>query len=67
MFLKRCVFGDRFHRKRVDGRPNRSKKISVFKQKRIGVDGALTDRGFGRFHKGNKVNEHNYRVLTSSW
>ena len=53
MFLKRCVFGDRFHRKRVGGRPNRSKKISVFKQKRIRVDGALTDRGFGRFHKGN--------------
>ena len=34
-FLKRCVFGDRFHRMRVDGRPNRSQKISVFKQKRI--------------------------------
>ena len=53
MFLKRCVFGDRFHRKRVDGRPNRRKKISVFKQKRIRVDGALRDRGFSRFHKGN--------------
>ena len=37
----------------MDGRPNRSKKISVFKQKRIRVDGALTDRGFGRFYKGN--------------
>ena len=24
-FLKRCVFGDRFHRIRVDGRPNRRK------------------------------------------
>ena len=34
-FLKRCVFGDRFHRMRVDGRPNRSRKISVFKQKQI--------------------------------
>ena len=53
MCLKRCVFGDRFQRKRVDGWPNRSKKISVFKQKRIRVDGALIDRGFGRFHKGN--------------
>ena len=25
-FLKRGVFGDRFHRIRVDGRPNRRKK-----------------------------------------
>ena len=25
-FLKRCVFGDRFHWIRVDGRPNRKKK-----------------------------------------
>ena len=32
-FLKRCVFGDRFYRIRVDGGPNRKKKISVFKQK----------------------------------
>ena len=53
MFLKRCVFGDRFHRKLVDGRPHRRKKITAFKQKRIHVDGALRDRGFGRFHKGN--------------
>ena len=28
-FLKRCVFGDRFHRIRVDGRPNRRKKGSI--------------------------------------
>ena len=38
-FLKRCVFVDRFQRIRVDGRPNR-RKISVFKQKRLLVDGA---------------------------
>ena len=28
-FLKRCVFGDRFHRIHVDGRRNRRKKIAV--------------------------------------
>ena len=39
-FLKRCVFGARFQRICVDGRPNPRKKISVFKQKRILVDGA---------------------------
>ena len=27
--------------------------MSVFKQKRIRVDGDLIDRGFGGFHKGN--------------
>ena len=54
MFLKRCIFGDRFHRKRVDGRPNRKKKISVFKRSNGYVgDMAFIDRGFGRFHKGN--------------
>ena len=39
-FLKRCVFGDRFHRLRVDGSLNRRKKISFFKQERIRVVGA---------------------------
>ena len=39
--LKRYIFGDRFNRIRVDGRPNRRKKISVFKQKWIHVDAAL--------------------------
>ena len=34
--MKRCVFGDRFSRIRVDGRPNREKKL-----KRIRVDRAL--------------------------
>ena len=38
-FLKRCAFGDRFHWIRVDGRSNW--KLSVFKQKRIRVDGTL--------------------------
>lgn len=52
MFLKRCVFGDRFHRIRVDGWPNRRKK-TLFQTKTIRVDGALIDRGFGRFHKCN--------------
>ena len=28
-FFKRCVFGDRFHLMRVDGRPNWRKKIAV--------------------------------------
>ena len=28
-FLKRYVFGDRFHRVRVDGRPNRRKKNRI--------------------------------------
>ena len=39
-FLKRCVFGDRFHLMRVDGRPNWRKKNRRFKQKRICSDGA---------------------------
>ena len=38
--FERCVFVDRFHWIRVDGRPNRKKKTSVFKRKRIHVDGA---------------------------
>ena len=38
-FLKRCVYSDRFHRIRVDGRPNW--KLSVFKEKRKRVDGTL--------------------------
>ena len=38
-FFKRCVFSDRFHWIRVDGRSNW--KLSVFKQKRIRVDGTL--------------------------
>ena len=38
-FLKRCNYGDCFYRVRVLGKPNR-KKISVFNQKRIHVDGA---------------------------
>ena len=38
-FLKRCAFGDRFYWIRVDGRSNW--KLSVFKQKRIRVDGTL--------------------------
>ena len=38
-FLKRCVFGHRFHWIRVKGRPNR-KKISVFKTKLTPVNGA---------------------------
>ena len=38
--LKRCVLGDRFHQIRVGGTPKRMKKISVFKQKGIRVDGA---------------------------
>ena len=38
--MKRCVFGDRFRRMRVDGRPDQEEKISVFKQKRIRVEGA---------------------------
>ena len=33
--FERCVFVDRFHWIRVDGRPNRKKKTSVFKRKRI--------------------------------
>ena len=40
-FFNRCVVGDCFHRIRVDGRPNRRKKKSVFKQKRIRVDRTL--------------------------
>ena len=39
-FLKRRVSGDSFLRIPVDGTPNRKKKISGFKQKRIRVDGA---------------------------
>ena len=41
-FLKRGVVGDHFHQICMDGRPDRmEKKISVFEQKRIRVDGAL--------------------------
>ena len=50
-FLERWVFGDRFHRIRVGGRPNRRKKISVFKQKRVG--GAL--------------NTHDIRINIQQW
>ena len=32
-FLKRCVFSDRFHRIRVDGRPNQRKNL-CFQTKR---------------------------------
>ena len=28
-FLKRCVFGDHFHRIRVDGRPNWRKNVYI--------------------------------------
>ena len=33
LFLKRCVFGDCFHRTRVDGRPNRRKNLRLKKKK----------------------------------
>ena len=33
LFLKRCVFGDCFHRTRVDGRPNRRKNLRLKKEK----------------------------------
>ena len=42
LFLKRCVFGDCFHRTRVDGRPNRRKNLRLKKKKRIRVNGAWT-------------------------
>ena len=38
--MNRCVFGDHFNLIRVDGR-SIWKKISVFKQKRIRLDGAV--------------------------
>ena len=41
-FLRGCVFGDRLNRIRVHVRPHRrQKKMSVFKQKWMRVDGAL--------------------------
>ena len=39
-----CVYGERFHRLRVDGRPKRIKKLaftSVCVYNRLRVDGAL--------------------------
>ena len=51
MFLKRCVFGDRFHRKRVDGGPNRRKQSPD----ENGYVWTGPDRGVGRFDKGNTL------------
>ena len=39
--MKKCILGDRFQRIRVDSRTNRREKISVVKEKRMRVDGAL--------------------------
>ena len=56
-FWKRCVFGDCFHQIRMDGGPNRRKKISLFRQKRKRVDGALVrlEKGFGFAKKKKKT------------
>ena len=43
-FSNLCVYGERFHRRRVDGRPKRIKKFafsSVCVYNRLRVDGAL--------------------------
>ena len=45
-FSNLCVYGERFHRLRVDGRPKRIKKFaftSVCVYNRLRVDGALAD------------------------
>ena len=45
-FSTLCVYGERFHRLRVDGRPKRIKKFaftSVCVYNRLRVDGALLD------------------------
>ena len=46
-FSNLCVYGERFHRLRVDGRPKRIKKFafsSVCVYNRLRVDGALVTR-----------------------
>ena len=46
-FTNLCVYGERFHRLRVDGRPKRTKKFaftSVCVYNRLRVDGALYSR-----------------------
>ena len=48
--FEKSVLGDRFHLIRVDNRPNRRKKIPVFKQKLMHVDGA-----FNRFNAMHRV------------
>ena len=45
-FSNLCVYGERFHRLRVDGRPKRIKKFaftSVYVYNRLRVEGALVE------------------------
>ena len=67
-FSNLCVYGERFHRLRVDGRPKRIKKFaftSVCVYNRLRVDGALV--GWGLLGKKRKTDTKKKKQRWNRW